>query len=353
MRLRSAPVFASVFLCCPALTGCAQVPSTPGVVAAGLSGAPDHLGSAAEAKVGLWANAGNVIFGQNSKGNQTITAINTGKDGCSAPNGIKVDHSNNLWVACTQFNSEYGALLKYAARSDSLAATFDEPVDCGSGCTFEWYAFDVAFDSHGHLFAGTYSQTCDPTCENSYPALWWNEGSPSSPASGISDPNIDAASWIDVDGDGNLYLSGQGCRGDRCGIVVDEIADPTSPSATVTNLMFVTSSASQLVPYALYISNHGTVMNLTDPYSRTIAQYALPWIANESPFRTLGPTLANYYGEGYPEGGGFDRGDKLLAIGDAFGWIDVGKVKNNRWSMTGDANLNTKILDAAYVPSDK
>ncbi len=36
-----------------------------------------------------------------------------------------------------------------------------------------------------------------------------------------------------------------------------------------------------------------------------------------------------------------------------YGWINVGKVKKNRWSAEGDINLNRGVFAAAYVPSDK
>jgi hypothetical protein len=42
-----------------------------------------------------------------------------------------------------------------------------------------------------------------------------------------------------------------------------------------------------------------------------------------------------------------------MAIGDAGGWIDIGKVSKNRWSMGGNVNLYPGLVDAAYVPSDK
>ena len=100
------------------------------------------------------------------------------------------------------------------------------------------------------------------------------------------------------------------------------------------------------------MSNDGSVLNVVDETARTISQYELPWIANETPFKILGPTLTRM-GEGEPTSGGFDRGEKHLAIGDADGWIDIGNVASNRWSAAGNENLKHGNLGAAYVPSDK
>ncbi len=348
---------ASLYVFCALLAGCgSSAPLAPAVSDALQSKpaiAPVPVRFEAKAKVGLWADTGNVIFGQNARGDQTVTAINVAKNGCDSASGIKVDHAENLWVACVQYEYENGALQEYPPGSSKPAATFYESIACGSGCTFEANAFDVAFDAKGHVFAGTYSEECKPSCQDAYAVLWWNQRSSGSAAMGISDPNLDAGAYVDVDNDGNLYLSGQGCIEKQCGVVVDEVTNPTTSSPTVTNLIFLSLPTSEDASFALYISNQGKVMNLLDPNSRTIAQYALPWITGEQPFNTLGPTRRDYYGLGLPENGGFDRGDKRFAIGDYYGWINVGKVKKNRWSPEGDINLNRGVFDAAYVPSDK
>jgi hypothetical protein len=94
------------------------------------------------------------------------------------------------------------------------------------------------------------------------------------------------------------------------------------------------------------------VLNVIDETARTISQYSLPWIASETPFNVLGPTLART-GKGEPTSGGFDRSDKHLALGDAGGWVDVGGVASNHWSTVGNKNLKNGNYGAAYVPSDK
>jgi hypothetical protein len=132
--------------------------------------------------------------------------------------------------------------------------------------------------------------------------------------------------------------------------MLDEISNPTTASPKITHLIAPYASSSV---GALYVSNKGQVLNLVDSESRTMLQYALPWVSHESPFNVLGPTPTNYYGGGYPIAGGFDRGDKQAVLGDAFGWLDVGKVAKNRWSAVTNVNLFPGVLGAAYVPSDK
>lgn len=311
--------------------------------------------SASKAQVGMWVDDGSQIFGQDSKGTKTITVIVVSKNGCGAPWGMKVDHSKNLWVACEFYGSEsFGAVQEYAPGSDKPVATYTESFDCGKGCTFMSNGLDVAFDSSGHVFeANTYSAFCTPSCSgNVYPVLWWNASSPSSPPTGIADPYLTRGYYIDVDNLGNLYLSGLGTVGSKSGPLIDEISNPTSSSPTITHLIFASSGS--INPNAIYVSNHGKVLNVIDGNVREVSQYALPWVPSESPFNVLGPTRKNYFGAGYPIDGGFNLGDKMMAIGDEGGWIDIGRVKNNHWSVASNYNFEYHgLVDAVYVPSDK
>jgi hypothetical protein len=344
MAAGPAATSASTFVVCTLLAGCIGAPATPAIVSPGPAPARADIAPGSKAKVvGIWANVGNVIFGQNSKGNKTVAVINAGENGCASPFGMKVDHDRNLWIACASVETGNGGVQKYSPGTDTPAATYGESIDCGKGCTFVANAFDVAFDSDGHVFAGNSgAQACTSSCQNEYPAVWWNESAPSSPPTGINDPSMSNGDYVDVDNRGNLYLSGLGCVRSACGILVDEIADPTSPSPTISHLILVTTGV--IDAYPLYISNGGKVMNLTYSTTRKIAQYALPWKASESPFRTLGPTRTNYYGYGYPLEGGFNRGDSRFAIGDVYGWIDVGDVKSNHWSITGNLQFAPQCL---------
>lgn len=305
------------------------------------------------AAVGLWAavSAEEYIFGQNSKGNKTVTAIDTESNGCLEPYSIKVDHAENLWIACYESDGEGGEAQEYAPGSSTPLASFPDTFGCGSNCFFLGTPFDVATDSRGHVFAANaFSEECRSSCTDGiYPVVWWNAKSPSSPPTAIKDSDLTDGDYVDVDTSGNIYVDGHGCIGSKCGFLLDEIRNPpTTP--TITNLMPPSASSGFL---SLYISNAGRVLNLVDSATRTISQFALPWISGESPFNVLGPTLTNYFGEGYPDAGGFNRTEKLLAIGDADGWLDIGKVVKNRWSIVTNVNLFQGVSDTAYVPSDK
>jgi hypothetical protein len=247
--------------------------------------------------------------------------------------------------------SENGGAQEYSPGSNTPSATYTESIDCGNGCTYEADVFDVAFDSSGHVFASnTFSQECKSSCTSGiYPVAWWNASPPSSPATGIQDPDLTVGDYLDVDSEGNLYLAGDGCIGSACGFLVDEISNPTT-SPTIENLVAPISLGERGF---LYVSNHGKVLNVMDSAARTMSQYALPWVPREMPFAVLGPTLTNYYGEGYPEAGGFDPNSTRVAIGDAYGWLDMGTVRKNRWGVVANVNLYAGVLDAAYVPSDK
>jgi hypothetical protein len=97
MVLRLASTRAAVFVFGAVLTSCGNGSATPAVAQPGPAPVAVLGELDAKARVGLWANAGNVIFGQNSKGNQTVAAVNVAKNGCAGgAEGIKVDRSNNL-----------------------------------------------------------------------------------------------------------------------------------------------------------------------------------------------------------------------------------------------------------------
>ncbi len=313
-----------------------------------------HLRFRRTARVGLWVSTleYSYVVGLTASGRRTVSAIDVGGNGCMDPYGIKVDHSENLWVACG-FNSSMttGLVQEYKPGSSTPYATYVDG-GCNSPCTsYTATPQDVAFDSDGHVFASNIdSNECIPSCTNNiWPVVWWNADSPSSPPTGVEDPNIIfSGGFLDVDADGNVYTTGYGCIGTPCGYLLDEISDPTGASPTVTNLIPPSFNANL---EGVYVSNHGTVLNVTDGTSRTTSQYHLPWTGEA--FKTLGPTLLNIEGSGQPVAGGFNYNDRMLALGDAFGWVDIGKVSTNVWSAHTDPDLGVLNSGAAYVPSDK
>jgi hypothetical protein len=313
-----------------------------------------HLAFRRSSSVSLWVSdlAYSYVIGTNGSGKQIVTAIDTGQNGCLDPNGIKVDHSLNLWVACS-FNSSManGVVQEYKPGSSTPFATFSD-AGCNSPCTsFNASAQDVAFDSNGHVFAANGdSNECDPTCSAPLvAAVWWPSNSPSSVPTPIEDPNINNfGGFLDVDAAGNLYVTGQGCIGTACGYLLDEIENPTGASPTVVNLIPPSFSADL---EGVYVSNGGTVLNVTDGTSRKTSQYHLPWTG--VPLDKLGPTVQNIAGFGQPVSGGFNYADKRLALGDEFGWVDIGRVATDAWTAATNIDINALNVGAAFVPSDK
>ena len=314
-----------------------------------------HLRFDPNAAVGMWVSGGyfGYIFGQNAKGNVTVTAIDTVANGCYYNYGIKVDHAQNLWTSCyDNAQAQGGAVQKYARGSGTPSATYDDSFACGSGCAFYGFANDVATDSHGHVFAANeFSETCvSGNCTYyTYPLSWWNAGASSAGPSGIADSNLQNAYYLDTDRAGNLYVSGYGCTSSSaCGYLVDEIKHPASASPAIVNLIPPGTTYLQ----GLSVSNGGKTLNVVEPDARTIARYALPFAKSEKP-AILGPTIADYAGYGSPIDGGFTADDSRMALGDAWGWIDSGDVALNKWAGIVGINVNQDNLSVAPVPSDR
>lgn len=306
-----------------------------------------------QSSVGLWvSNLGDSwIVGLDATTHDFVSLLNVGQNGCMDPYGIKVDHSGNLWVACG-FNSSMtnGLVQEYAQNTSTPAASYND-AGCNSPCTsYNATPQDVAFDTNGHIFASNIdSNECVPSCTNNlYPVVWWSTGAPNAPPNGIEDPNIIfSGGFLDVDSTGTVYTTGYGCIGTACGYLLDKISNPiTSPM--VTNLI-PPSFAANLE--GVYVSKNN-VLNVVDGTSRTIARYHLsPWTG--VPFRTLGPTMLNGSNHGQPVAGGFDQTDAHMALGDVWGFVDLGVVSSNNWSIHKGTNLQDLDIGAAYVPSDK
>ncbi|HEV3090590.1 MAG TPA: hypothetical protein VGX91_04000 [Candidatus Cybelea sp.] len=307
--------------------------------------------------VGMWVSGGyfGYIFGQISTGRETATVINTVNNGCYYNYGLKVDHLENLWTSC--FNNAYaegGAIQEYAHNKPNKPSdTYFDYASCGSGCKFYGFPNDVATDESGHVFAANVlSEVCNSSsgCSyDEYAASWWNANAPNSTATGIIDSNFQQTFYADTDKSGNLYLDGYGCTySSTCGYLLDEISNPTSSSPTITNIIPLGNAYLQ----GVYVSNAGTVLNVVEPNSRKVARYALPFVPSETP-TYIGPTNENYAGFGSPIDGGVNRAETLMALGDAWGWVDLGNLQTKKWSTTINININQDNLSAQYVPSDK
>lgn len=340
-------------------------------------------GATGSGPVAIWvtSRAQSEIFGQDRSGKNTVATIDGAANGCYGPSGVKVDHQGRLWVAC--YTSDYGGPVDCGMRAaitgvpgcigsvqmyahGAHAAPVNYP---DSRCDrrkqrkrcYDWSGAapnDVAFDSLGDVFAATpssggcstsvYSVHCGHDDSGAY--SYWLGGKAPRHLRFVAIDNLFAASYVDVDENGTLYVTGytsSKCTS-SCQTMIDEIKAPTSRLPVIMEIIGPTTDQLD----GVYVSNGGSVLNVVDETARTIDQYALPWVANETPFNVLGPTLERM-GHGAPTSGGFDRSEKHLVLGDADGWIDVGNVAVNHWSAVSNTNLSQGNYGAAYVPSDK
>ena len=74
-------------------------------------------------------------------------------------------------------------------------------------------------------------------------------------------------------------------------------------------------------------------MSVTDACARTITQYSVPVSASSSPIAVLGPKKTNDFGLGGPGSPGYNATPTKLVTGDAYGWINRGKVAGNQWEV--------------------
>jgi len=345
----------------------------PAMVAATQAGSPANVPLNTHVNrsetVGLWVSSPsqNYVFGQDRSGKKTVMSIDAGENGCSGPTGIKVDHKANLWVACydsdsvqsySPGSSQPSAMYKdyycenYChSQGDATPPSGARPAKAKGSCEVGANPTDVAFDSRGHVFAANpfSALDCPAFSESGVAALVvWNRHSPHSNMVTITGG---AAFSLDVDVAGSLYagFSDNCYQGSyNCENAVLEVTNPTT-SPSVTEIIFPVPS--ELLG-GICVSNNGAVLNVVNVTARTISQYALPWITNEAPFNVLGPTPTQM-DQGEPMFGGFDLHDKHLALGDAYGWVDVGDVGTNHWLAVSNKHFKHGSSGAAYVPSDK
>ncbi|HLY02551.1 MAG TPA: hypothetical protein VKR56_08635 [Candidatus Cybelea sp.] len=309
-------------------------------------------------KIGLWVADTDYAYllGFSANGKKTINLVDAETNNCYLPIGLKVDHNKNLWVAC-QYNYntfENGIIQEYSAAG-VLLNTYND-TSCGTSCGSSYEAGfpdDVAVDSQGNVFAAnieTEVVNCNPSCTYTYSptVVWW-------PSSGgqptfITDPNMAATAamlFLDTDTAGNVYVDGETSQDYPGSPELDEISNPTT-SPTISDLI-----PPGTITYGggVYVSTHdgAQTLNVTDQVALTTSQYPLPFGALS---RVLGPTLTNFKGNGNPISGGFNKTDTDQVIADGYGWLDVGKVNTNKYSVLTNFNiLNPE--GAAYSPSDK
>jgi len=300
------------------------------------------------------------LYGLNKKGDE-VTTIDIARNQCYSPVTVKVDHKQNAWVACETLYPHYPALFggEQEYGSDGTleqSYAFDASRFCGSGyefCAAE--SFDGGADNEGHVFAelsagdtviGHVAQYMNPGF------YWWNAKDPTAGtfirASRYCKPFC-AIDYMDTDRAGNIWFDFTIAQGSAGGSGLGEVTNPT----TSPTVKIVLPAGTYGSPGGVYVSNHASVLNVTDQDSRETYQYHLPVRKTSKPFKVLGPTPIGSGSEGRPTTGGFNKADSALALGDFHGWVDVGKLPANAWSMRAKADCKGPCLGVAYTPSDK
>lgn len=312
--------------------------------------------------VSVWAadTYDNFIVGLKKNLTKTVAAIPTYNNHCPLPTQIKVDHNQNIWAGCQgdEYNFPNGGVAEWNSAGTGIASY---QVGCPNG----WAGCQDEFSSLGtyasaadatHVFASVVNATginCGEGCVESSGAgvEWWPAGQPSATPTFDQLPQSDPVlfvEYMDEDNAGNLWVTFFGCD-PSCGYGLGEFKNPTSPSWTFT---IVEDMGTYLAPGGVYVSNAGSVLNVTDPFARLTYQYSLPLAVGGSPMNVLGPTPVNFLDFGYPVSGGFDQSGAKLILGDSEGWLDRGQVASNHWKAKANIDIQ-EPQGAAFTPSDK
>lgn len=329
------------------------------------------------ASVGMWVNnsAAGYLIGMKTNGKKAVMAINTVSNGCYNSPGMKVDHNQNVWLACgntasgsvggvqeyshtgTLLNTYNGNCPSNIPASECLGA-FGEGYDVGtSGGSVilseeyvEWY-----YEGTG---AGCYSGFCYKDGTGFY--VW---SSPSSQPyfvnvyyNGAGGLDIYDVGYMDVDGSGNVYAYYYGYDENNglSGTGIAEFSNLTSPSGpTVTDIVPAGTLPGTNYGYWGGVAVNGSSSKLTviQSYNQTAYVYGLPFNPSGTP-TALGPTQKNLVGCGEPIVGGWNSGEVKIAIGDACGWVDT--ITSGNDATKAIANINfSGVAAAGYSPSDR
>ncbi len=316
-------------------------------------------------------------------GKKIVGQINMQSNGCYGNNGILVDHSRNLWVACAALGSEYssvGGIQEYApgATSPTLTLNYNGP----SGGVIAAPG-DVAVDAAGDVFATNleYLYGCNPSCTGyditSY--TYWKAGTYSPSGANVQsgtteDTLADAgqsfsAQSLDVSANGNdLYLAwyGQGFTSSSYSQFggVDDISNPMAASPTMTNLIGNGGPGpAVLFPGGVQVTTKGgkSYLNVQDGgygYQNNVLvtganelyQFQLPFTGSPIDALTSPQNIAKGC---VPIGIGFNKLTTRVAAADAYCHADMlGTVAHNTWTAATSINFVTPEF-AQFSPSNK
>lgn len=276
--------------------------------------------------------------------NSKFTSITSYLTDCSGAEGAKVDHNKNLWVACTNT----GTVNEYNPGATSASMVLN---DNPGGVTY--YTADVATDHAGNVYASSlYAFYCTTYSCFFYPGhvdYWSSPSNGASPTGTVNDPNINEEGFfLDSDNAGtNVYVDYFGCTSTYCGYALDQIANPTSATPTVTNEI-ATNSGIIGFPGGVYVAHTGFVI-VNDQAYHTITEY------QPSPWGAVGslPVPNNIFGGCDAVSGGANKKETSIVLGDA-GCHSADLINTGTGAGKQNANVNFGLpIGAAYSPSDK
>jgi hypothetical protein len=297
------------------------------------------------------------LVGQNSKGKATEGAIDVEDNGCYYPITLQVDSSENIWTSCEyNFNvGDVGSTQEYG-KTGTLENTFNQgcpsPV---SECEY-WYSYSFSSGANANYVESSVTFSEEDIDGYYYYGSgfeWWPASDPTATPTYINlgedcDPVCDMY-YGDVDSSGNIWFTYYGnSGGSEYGYGLGEITN------AFTDPEFVSIEPTGTYGFAggVYVGNDGKTLNVIDQDSRTNYEYSMPVSAGQSPSKTLGPTVENFFDEGDPVSGAFSPTDSKWAAGDAEGWLDLCASASNKCKAVQSLSIEGPE-GAAYTPSDR
>lgn len=343
--------------CVPALLAGCNGGTTPPAMPAGSSFTMPRIDAGG---VRIWAavEQTSTVFGLSGSTNGVLKVISTESQPVKGgdPLTLKVDGANHLFVTDVS-GSKAGVIQEY--RDGGFTHAYSP--DCAvSGCSkFTGSLADTVVDSN-HVFAimkqMQYKVGGNTVVSSGYE--YWPKGNPSAtPVEVLLSSDCSAICFIDAgdeDSSGNLWVRDFGGGG----YGVAEITDPTTAPSLNQFLSLDTFTIDDGDIAGFSISNGGTVLNVGDS-SHKIYQYALPLTYGDSPFNTLIPCSQGCD----PHGFGFNSKEKLIVVGDGTtargsrgpqkGWLDIGRVSQDRWKKVTNRQFTGPFSSAVYALSDQ
>jgi hypothetical protein len=307
------------------------------------------VGHAVSAQIWASNTDEDYLIGLNKKGKKAVATINVESNGCEDPITVKVDASQNIWTAC-EFNDEDAMEQQEYSSNGTLENTYSTGCPVGtnpSNCT--WYfseGFDGGEDASGNVFSGMVFFEADINSVFEDGTGFEYANSPSAQPTLLTPPpssGVEEIYYMDVDNSDNIWFDYYGSNGSGYGYFLGEVQNATTSPTWVTGIAALGFAG------GVYVGGAGSTLSVIDQDARTISRYSLPGFGALS---TLGPTKANLFGNGDPVAGGYNSTGASMAIGDAYGWLDLGNVSANKWKTAQNINLG-EPEGAAYTPSDK